>query len=133
MGRFLRGIYHVRKDKQSYQGLDNRGKVLYLYHEMTKHVERLGYGSNPGETHFEYSNRISHKFHDFGKFGFKQATQLFVKSKYGDYIPSLDEISIMEDYLKKLDLKLKRHFGSIPYHLRKAVKLFNYKGIYERK
>jgi transglutaminase-like putative cysteine protease len=133
MGRFLRGIYHVRKDKQSYQGLDNRSKVLYLYHEMTKHVERLGYGSSPGETHFEYSNRISHKFHDFGKFGFKQATQFFVKSKYGDYIPSLDEISIMEDYLKKLDLKLKRHFGSIPYHLKKAVKLFNYKGIYERK
>lgn len=131
--KFIRGIYLKKIDRISYGNLNNNGKVLHQYFQMGQILKNLGYGLNPGETHFEYSNRISHKFHEFGKFGFKHATQLFVKSKYGDYQPSSDEVNAMEDYNKKLELQLKRHLGSIPYHLMNVVELFSYRSIDERK
>ncbi|MCR3956174.1 MAG: DUF3488 and transglutaminase-like domain-containing protein [Gudongella sp.] len=131
--RLLKGLYDLRNDGRSYKSLDNYRKVLNQYYQITQLVEKLGYRSNPGETHFEYSNRIAHKFHEFGKFGFKQATHLFVKTKYGDYFPSPDEVQAMENYNKKLEMQLKRHLGSIPYHLKKIVELFNYKRKFERK
>ncbi|WP_409228307.1 transglutaminase TgpA family protein [Gudongella sp. SC589] len=121
--RFFRGIFFERNKKLSYAGLDNKEKAIYQYYLMTQLIEKLGYAPNPGETHFEYSNRIAHKFHEFGKFGFKQATQLFVKSKYGDYCPSSDEVDTLEIYRKRLDLQLKRHLGPMQYNLEKLTLL----------
>ena len=131
--KFIKGIYSIRRARLSYDSLDNRQKILQQYHKICLLVEKLGYGINPGETYFEYANRISHKFHDFGKYGFKQATQLFVKSKYGDYFPSPDEVDTMEDYHEKLELQLKRHLGSAPYYLNKIIMLLRYNKVDERK
>ncbi len=123
--KFVRGIYQEKKEKELYATWSPRDKILYQYENIAQIIQDLGYETNPGETHFEYAHRISHKFHDFGKFGFKQATDLFVKTKYGSYLPGFEEVESMESYGVKLEEQLKRHLGILTYSSIKLSILFN--------
>ncbi len=125
--KLVKGVYLNINKKKLYSTYSSRDKLLILYKRILWIIVSLGYEIKPGETHFEYSNRISHKFHDYEKFGFRQATNLFVKTKYGTYSPDIDDIESMESYFVKLDGQLKRHMGFIPYYLNKISKLIGIK------
>ncbi|WP_422485488.1 transglutaminase-like domain-containing protein [Gudongella sp. DL1XJH-153] len=125
--KLFKGTYQFINKKKIYSNYSSRDKLLFLYEKILLTIISLGYDIKPGETHFEYSNRISHKFHDYDRFGFRQATNLFVKTKYGTYSPEIDDIKSMESYFIKLDGQLKRHMGFIPYYLNKIGKLIGIK------
>lgn len=117
--RVLQLIYKNNKNKKEYFAFNKTNKILYLYNNIVNTIENLGYKKDPSETHFEFLDRVIYKFYDGDKFSFKEATSIFVKSKYGSYCPTDDEIIEMEAYLKSLDEKLKIHLGPFRYFLQK--------------
>jgi hypothetical protein len=115
-------VYSNIKKTKSYASFSKADKILYLYNDIVDTIEKLGYKKDPSETHFEYLDRIIYKFHDTNKFSLKQATSLFVKTKYGNYLPTDVDIEEMDLYLKSLDKKLKNHLNPIRYYLQKLAR-----------
>lgn len=112
--RFLIRIikYHIREYKML--KLPNDRKMLVIYNNILELIEKLGHPRKSGETHYEFANRIGYKYKEL-----KPITKIFVKNKYGNTLPSDDEIQKFLDYRKELEEQLKNNLGKFRYYLRK--------------
>lgn len=112
--RFLIRIikYHIREYKIG--KLANDKKMLILYSKILEIIEKLGLARKSGETHYEFANRVGHKYKEL-----KPITKIFVESKYGDTVPKDEDIQKFVDYRKNLEEQLKVYLGKIRYYLRK--------------
>lgn len=120
--RFLIGLFKYIYLEHKAKKLSNNKKIIYLYKQIHKIIDLLGYPQKYGETHNEYARRVSYKFYDYNEKGIKEITEIFVKSKYSSY-PTLDEdvLELMK-YRKTLEKRLKEHLGKRSYYYGKYVK-----------
>lgn len=120
--RFITGfilcIYEEIKSKK----LSTSKKIIYLYSRIVKFMELLGFPQQYGETHHEYANRIAYKFYSHNEKGIKEITEIFVKSKYSNYIASDEDVNDLEKYTISLDKRLRSRLGTVVYYYRKYVK-----------
>lgn len=107
-------ILRYRKKEEQMNRLSNDKKMIFLYEKLLQLTESLGYPKDLSETLYEYSNRISHKFPPL-----EEITDIFVRNKYGDMIPSDDEIQKLADYCEELEEQLKKSLGRIEYYIHK--------------
>lgn len=114
--RFLIKFIKFKYRKIKFSKLPNKEKVIYLYNDIIKLIQLLGYSPKAGETHYEYANRIAHSFYTFGSAGIKDITEIFVKNKYSLEPTPEEDILKMEEYKKTLERRLKNHLGFINYY-----------------
>lgn len=112
--RFLIRIIMYHVDEYRIKKLANEKKILVIYDKILGAIEKLGHPRSIGETHYEYANRIGYKYEEL-----KPLTKIFVKNKYGNVIPSDEEIEKFVDYRKKLERQLKNYLGKIRYYIKK--------------
>ena len=67
----------------------NDKRIIYLYNEIVELTKHLGYSKEPGETHYEFADRVARNLY-FPYFtkekGIKEITEIFVKTKYGNFL-----------------------------------------------
>lgn len=117
--RFLQFKFKEAKIKK----LPNRERVIHLYDEIIKLTRLLGYSQEPGETHYEYADRIAYNFYYFGDKGIQDITETFVRNKYGPFPTSDEDVLEMERYKEVLERRLKNHLGLRAYYYGKYFKL----------
>lgn len=117
--RFIQTKYREAKIKK----LPNKERIIHLYDEITKLNRLLGYSQNPGETHYEYADRIAYGFYTFGKKGIRNITEIFVRNKYSPDPTPEEDVLEMERYKEVLERRLKNHMGWRNYYYSKYFKL----------
>lgn len=115
-------IWNIGKNKRHFKKLSKTDKVIYLYRDIAAIISELGYPQLPGETHFEYADRVNYKFHDIRDTSIREVTDIFVKSKYGSYLPIYTDVKLLLNYKKELENRLKNSLGKIKYYYRKLIK-----------
>lgn len=118
----LSNMWKIRKEKKTFKSLPPKEKIIYLYRDITKIASNLGYSQELGETHFEYADRINYKFYDLDGLGIKEITEIFVKAKYSDSIPSQADIDTVLKYKTEMDNRLKNRLGKFKYYYLKYIK-----------
>ncbi len=121
--RLLLGLYRYKAKESQANKLPSKQRIIYLYNEVTKLISQLGYPQEIGETHYEYAQRVGYKFYDpVGDDikGFKDITDIFVRSKYGD-ISTEEDIFILEEFRRILEIRLKNKLGTIKYFYDKYI------------
>ena len=122
--RFLVGLYRHSTKESKAKKLPNNKRIIYLYSEITKLISLLGYPQRNGETHHEYAQRVGYKFYELGEDnikGFRDITDIFVRSKYGD-MTSQEDILILDQFKRVLEIRLKNKLGRIQYFYNKYVR-----------
>ena len=109
-------ILKYRKNEHQINALPRNERIVVLYENLLKTIEDLGYPIDYGETYYEYSDRIVHKFAQM-----KELTDIFVKTKYGNIIPNDDEVQKFTDYRSTLEEQLKKYMGTAKYLLNKYI------------
>lgn len=107
-------ILCYRKNERQFNALPDNERVIILYQKLLKLIEDLGYPINYGETYYEYSDRIGHRFALL-----EELTDIFVKTKYGNIMPDDIELQKFTDYLSILEEQLKNHLGTVKYASRR--------------
>lgn len=120
--RFFIGIIQYRYQEANAKKLSNNNRIIYLYNQILTLTKLLHYPQQYGETHYEYAKRVAYKFYEHNKKGIKDITEIFVKSKYSNYIASDDDILDLENFRETLDRRLANHLGYRTYYYRKYVK-----------
>ena len=105
--------------------LSNKNRIVYLYNQILQLAELLGYPQKHGETHFEYSNRVAHKFSKFNEKGIKEITEIFVRSKYSKSPTPKEDLLSLVEYRKSMETHLRRNWGPLFYFYRKYLR-FDY-------
>lgn len=119
--RFLYGYILYKREMKRNKEQSNYKYLIYLFRQIVVLNDLLGYPQLPGETHFDYSKRIGYKFYDYTEIGFKEITEIFVESKYGNRNISDNDILEFEKYRINLESKLRIHWGLRIYYYRKYV------------
>lgn len=112
--RFLAKVIKYKYNEYRISKLRNDKKMLALYDKILDSIERLGHPKEIGETHYEYANRVGYKFREL-----KNITNVFVRNKYGNNMPSDEEIEIFINYRQELEEQIKNNLGKVKYYLRK--------------
>lgn len=120
--RFLIGFLRYRWQEAQAKKLSNNERIIYLYKQILKLTELLGYPQQYGETHYEYANRVAYKFYIHNEKGIKEITDIFVKSKYSNSPASDEDVLELEMYRNTLKKRLRNHYGPIVYYYRKYVR-----------
>lgn len=120
--RFLKGFLQYRWQEAQAKKLLNNKRIIYLYKQIHRLMELLDYPQQYGETHYEYANRVAYKFYIHNEKGFKEITDIFVRSKYSNSLTSDEDVLNLESYRKILQNRLKIYYGRITYYYRKYVK-----------
>lgn len=110
------------KSKNQFKALSNKEKIICLYSDISNLISLLGYPIKSGETHFEYADRINHKFYDLDNVGIKEVTDIFVKSKYSKGPSSSYSVGILMDYRKLLDIRVRVSLGRVKYYYSKYIR-----------
>ncbi len=121
--RFLRGYIYIKLEDIKYKRLSNNEKIVYLYKQIHRLIELFGYPQKPGETHYEYANRIANKFYYHGEKNLKQITHIFVKTKYSTYTSTDDDIKELEDFRDTVNRHLRNYLGLRKYIYLKYIKI----------
>lgn len=120
--RFLIGfLKYIYQETQAIK-LSNNNRVIYLYGQIVKLIEFLGYPQKYGETHYEYAKRIVHRLYTFNVKGTLEMTDIFVRSKYSDSLASDDDVMELMEYKKALEKRLRSQWNPIVYYYRKFMK-----------
>lgn len=112
--RFLIRMLRNRINEYKIKKLPNDKKMLVIYDKILGLIEELGHPRKSCETHYEFANRIGYKYKDL-----RQITNIFVRNKYGDTMPSDEDINLFEDYREELEEQLKNYLGKIKYYIKK--------------
>lgn len=120
--RFLIGFFKYRYNEAKAKKLSNNNRIIYLYKQILLLTKLLHYPQEYGETHYEYANRVAYKFYEHNKKGIKDITEIFVMSKYSNYISSNEDVLDLENFREILDRRLANHLGHRTYYYRKYVK-----------
>lgn len=126
LGLFIRIITKVIKMKYhnvKIRKMPNRDKIIYLYNDIMKLIELKGIVRETGETHYEFANRIVHKlpYRDEG-IGIVEVTEVFVRNKYGNVVPSDEDMAIINEYMDILKKYIKSSLGMRTYLYKKYFK-----------
>ncbi len=121
--RFLIGFLKYKYQEAQAKKLSNNKRIIYLYKQILKLVELLGYPQEYGETHYEYANRIAYKFYIHNQKGIREITEVFVKSKYSNSPASNEDVFELETHKKIFEKRLRNHWGPITYYYRKYIKI----------
>lgn len=114
--RFLIGFIKVRYQDIRISKMPNREKVIYLYNEIIKLISLRGLNQEPGETHYEFANRVARYFYIFiEEKDIMQITDIFVRNKYGSFLASDEDVLTMEQYKKTLENRIRHYLGPINY------------------
>lgn len=89
-------------------------KVIILYEEILQLIGYLEYPKKPSETLHEYTDKLGHKFIQL-----REITDIYVRNKYGDKIPSNEEIQKFEEYHKVLKDQLGNSLDKFKYFIYK--------------
>lgn len=120
--RFLVGFLQYSYREAKAKKLSNNKRVIYLYRQILRLKELMGYPQLYGETHYEYANRIAYKFYSYDEIGIKEITEIFVKSKYSSFPSSNEDVLELEKYKNTMENRLKKYWGKIKYYYHKYVK-----------
>lgn len=120
--KFLIGIFKYIYRESNVKKLKNNERIIYLYEKILKLMTFLGYPQEPGETHYEYADRIAYKFYIHNVKGIQEITDIFVRSKYSSSSASDDDVLDLVNYRRILEKRLKNHWHPIIYYYRKYVK-----------
>ncbi|MDR7855974.1 transglutaminase domain-containing protein [Tissierella sp.] len=103
------------------QKLNNKERIVYLYNQILQLAELLGHPQKHGETHFDYSNRVAHRFSKFDEKGIKEITEIFVKSKYSNSPTFNEDVQSLIEYRKSMENHLRKNWGPLLYFYRKYL------------
>ncbi|CAK7057017.1 transglutaminase domain-containing protein [Tissierella sp.] len=120
--RFLVGFLQYSYREAKAKKLSTNKRVIYLYRQILRIKELMGYPQLYGETHYEYANRIAYKFYSYDEIGIKEITEIFVKSKYSSFPSSNEDVLELEKYKNIMENRLKKYWGKIKYYYHKYVK-----------
>ena len=84
-------------------------------------LDILGFPILPGETHFDYANRLSLQSEDREIQKIKSITHIFVQTKYSDIDALEEDLLSLVQYRSMLEEKLKDHLGKTTYLYRKYL------------
>lgn len=115
-------LIYIYKDFQG-KRLSSNKRIIYLYQQILRIIEFLGYPQEYGETHYEYANRIAYKFYTHDDIGIKEITDIFVRAKYSNSPASDEDISALEIHKKILEKRLKNYWNPIVYYYRKYINI----------
>lgn len=102
--------------------LSDRKKIVYIYNDILKLTEAVGYPQKFGETHREYANRIYSSFYYFDDKGIKEITEIFVRNKYGNSPVLKNDLLEMKNFKNSLKVRIRYSLGILQY-LKLYVKL----------
>ncbi|WIV13742.1 transglutaminase domain-containing protein [Proteiniborus sp. MB09-C3] len=119
--RFLIGFSKYVYQEAQTKKLSNNDRVICLYGQIVKLIEFLGYPQKSGETHYEYAKRTVHRLYTYNVKGTFEITDIFVRSKYGGFPASDEDIMELKEYRKDLE-KYLRNRNPIVYYYRKYMK-----------
>lgn len=122
--RIISRYFKYRSKEKHLAKLDNREKIVYLYQDILDILSILGFPLRSGETHFDYSNRVSYKFTNLQEYGIKDITDIFVKIKYSNVEASDIDLSSILLYKEELDKRLKNSIGKSNYLYRKYINIY---------
>ena len=120
--RFLIGFIKYKYNEAKAKKLPNNNRIIYLYKQILLLTKLLHYPQKYGETHYEYASRVAYKFYEHNKKGIKEITEIFVMSKYSNYISTDQDVLELENFRETLDRRLENHLGHRAYYYRKYVK-----------
>ena len=123
--RYFIGIFKWYSSKSKANQLPRDQRAIYLYSRILRLMDMMGYPQQRGETHNEYAQRVSYKFYELSEddtIGFKEITDIFVRSKYG-WDTTDEDLLILEAYREKLEKRLKNRLGRINFYYNKYVRL----------
>lgn len=120
--RFILGLLQYKYHEFKAKKLPVNERIIYLYKQIHRIIELLGYPQQSGETHYEYARRISYKFWNDGEKGIQEITEIFVRSKYSNIVATNDDILNLKNYKESLEGRLKEHLGRRGYYYNKYVK-----------
>ncbi|NMA87307.1 MAG: hypothetical protein GX968_08290 [Tissierellia bacterium] len=104
-GLFVRFMFNLARAeilKRRVEKLPNKERLIYEYNEILKLIENLGYPIHPGETHYEYANRIAYRFSIFGDMGIREITDIFVKNKYSPMETRAEDLETVLEFKKNV-------------------------------
>lgn len=114
--------YHFKEKHLA--SLPDKEKIIYLYKDILDILVILGFPVQNGETHFDYSNRISYKFVDFKDYKIKDITSIFVKLKYSNIEVENEDVLSFLKYKDELNNRLKDTLGKTNYLYRKYINIY---------
>lgn len=118
----FRNIWHIGRRQKFLKSISTNERVVYLYKDITDLASNLGYIQKPGETHFEYADRINYKFHDLEGISIKEITEIFVKAKYSQDICPDEDLQLVYKYKEEMENRLKNRLGKLKYYYLKYIK-----------
>lgn len=118
----IKNIINTMKKKKQFKTLSNGDKIILLYKDICNLIELLGYPQKPGETHFEYADRINYKFYDLDNISIKEVTEIFVKAKYSQIPNVSNQVNILLDFKLILEKRLRKYLGKTKYYYKKYIK-----------
>ncbi|MBC8591196.1 transglutaminase-like domain-containing protein [Wansuia hejianensis] len=119
---FIKNFFKIRYRKSQIKKLPYNTRIIYLYNDIINIMERLGYHRPSGKTHWEYAYEFAYKFSDIGEKGIIEITDIFMKSKYGNYMPSDSDIDDFKIFKNDVDKRLKMYLGKRSYYYNKYIK-----------
>ncbi len=121
--KFIERFIKIQYQNYKITKLPNKERIIYLYNEIIKLTNLLGYNQKHGETHYEYANRIAHSFFLFATDkDLKEITEIFVKNKYSASPTPDEDILELESYRKTMERRLKNYLGFKTYYYGKYFK-----------
>ena len=118
----LKNMITIIKNKRSFKSANNNDQIVLLYRDICDLIAVLEYPIKSGETHFEYADRINHKFYNLDDMGIKEVTDIFVKAKYSQDSSSSEEVVILSKYKNILESRVKISIGRVRYYYSKYIK-----------
>ena len=109
--KFLIGFIKVKLGERKIKKLPNKERLIQEYNEILRLTKSLGYPLKPGETHYEYANRVAYRFSTFGALGIQEITNIFVENKYSERKTKDSDIEKIVEYKGILKKRLKKHLG----------------------
>lgn len=89
-------------------------KMIILYEEILRLIGYLEYPKNPSETLHEYTDKLDNSFPQL-----REITDIYVRNKYSDRMPSNEELQKFEEYKKVLKAQLGNSLNKFKYFIYK--------------
>lgn len=113
--RFLFVFLKLKYEDFKMKKLPDRKKILYMYNDILKFTEVLGYPYKEGETHIEYADRLPFNFYYSHDKGINEITEIFIKYKYGNSPVEKDDLLDMEIFKENIKTKTRYTLGILRY------------------
>jgi len=98
-----------------------KDSVINLYKYYLKILSSMKLNIKPGETPFQFAERVDSYLLLFKPDTFKRVTEIFVKARYGNVDISTSDQMIVYDFNGKLKDKTLREMGKVIYFIRKYI------------